>query len=229
MDTTLGISNYLLNSIDKSDYFFYISVLAITLFVTTQAKFDTPHLIGIVIGIVLILTFNDTKVFFKTDLNRTLELKLKLLDKKQPLFFHIDPDMINLFFSIKDFKKFNEKAFTKAMQTTDNVLRLKVDFEKLLKGNPVETFETAEMMAHRSLNYMQSFIISLPANFQGKFQTVLDRHHILLKRHLDFMFERSKELVTEINTSTKFITNYGGQKPYNPIISKPGHLQFDLY
>jgi hypothetical protein len=228
MDKILGIFNYL-DIIDNKNKLFYLTAFAIIIYLSTQ--FITPtNFIGILIGLSFIIFSQDKQISQKSDLNRELELKLQLLDKNIPLYFHIDPDMINLFFSIKDFKQFNPQAFVQTMKTTDNVLHLKTDFEKTLH-NPVETFELAQIMSQKSLNYMQSFIISLPTSkvTNTKFQYVLERHHILLKRNMDYMFERCKELTTDINISTKFITDYNQQKPHNPSIFKFGTSNFDLY
>lgn len=230
MDKVLGLSNYISN-IDSNDKLRYSLVLIGSLFFSVyMLNGDTKHLLGLLIGVSLILFLNDKKISDKSDINRDLELKLHLLDKDTPLYFHLDPNIINLFFSIKDFKTHNPKAFIQAMKTTDNVLHLKSDMENNLE-NPVQTFQIAQMMASRSLNHMQSFIFSIPKSsvFKNKYQQVLDRHHILLKRNLDFMFNRCKELTTDINNSTIFITDYNMQQPYNPLIFKMGESNFELF
>lgn len=228
MDKILGIYNYF-STFDNKDKLLYLSIFAIIVYFSNQ--FITPtNFISILIAISFVIFSQDKQVSQKSDLNRELELKLQLLDKDIPLYFHVDPDMINLFFSIKDFKQYNPQSFIQSMKTTDNVLRLKTDFEKTLQ-NPIETFEIAQSMSQKSLNYMQSFIISLPSSkvTNTKFQYVLERHHVLLKRNLDYMFERCKELTSDINITTKFITDYNQQKPHNPSIFKFGTSNFDLH
>lgn len=226
MDIELGISRYI-DNIDKKDKLIYFTVLCLSMYFGLKINITIPQIVIVILTIFWILYSEDLKVNKNIGSNRQLETKLKLLDKKIPSYFHLDPDIINLFFSIKDFKKINPDAFKKAMQTTDNVLRLRSDMEKDIE-NSAETFEIAQDQATKSLNYMQSFIISIPGNpvYVNKFEDVLERHHILLKRSLDVMFERYKELNKDVNISTKFLT-YGGPKGSSP--ESFGALNFNLF
>ena len=220
-----------IDKISNEDKILYIITIMICIYVSTRIfKMNVSMIFGLLLGTSIVIYLNDKKISRNEDVNKKLELKLKLLDKIQPTYFHIDPDMINLFFSIKDFKKYNEDAFKKAMKTTDNVLILRVDSEKGLE-NCVETFEMAEMMANKSLNYMQSFIIKIPqiSILKNKYQKVLNRHHILLKRHLDYMYEKCKVKPEDINNTTRIITHYDRERGYNPMKNKFGHMNFELY
>jgi hypothetical protein len=230
MTEILGIFDYF-DGISNTDKIIYLITIMICLYVSTRIlKADISIIFGLLSGLCLVLFLNDKKITKNDGINKQLELKLKLLDKIHPSYFHIDPNMINLFFSIKDLKQYNDDAFKKAMKTTDNVLLLRVDMEKGLQ-NCAETFETAEMMANKSLNYMQSFVISIPQVkiIKDKYQKILDRHQILLKRHLDFMYEKCKVKPEDINNTTKIITNYDRERGYNPLKMTTGHSNFELY
>lgn len=227
----LGVYKYI-RDVDKQDKIKYIIVIIALVYVNTiLVKSKISHFMGLMIGIMIIVIMNDKKLSQSDDINRSLEIKLKLLDQTMPQYFHLDSNMINLFFSIKDFKQYNEDAYRKALKLTDNVLHLKFDMEKDSIVNYVESFEIAYMMTQKALNYMQSFIITIPSNkvMHKKFQAVLERHHILLKRNLDYMFDRCKELTKDIDHTTKFITDYGFQQPYNPKMYDIGYTNFNIH
>jgi hypothetical protein len=225
----LGISNYI-DSIDKSDKLKFITGGGIMMYLINISGIEVKHILMLFMVILVILYRNDKNISKNIGSNRELELKLKLLSNKQPLYFHYDPDMINLFFSIKDYRKYNTDSYEKALKTTDNVLHIRADIEKGIT-NTVRSFEIAQMMSSRSLNYMQSFIISLPVVkvLHNKHYAVLERHQILLKRNLDYIYEKCKETTLDIDITTKFITDYNGEKPYNPNMYKSNYSQFEVY
>jgi hypothetical protein len=225
----LGISNYI-DSIDNTDKLLYLTGGGVIMYVFNALEVKARHILTLAVVIILVLYRNDKIISKSIGTNRELELKLKLLSNEEPLYFHYDPDMINLFFSVKDYRKFNKDSYEKAIKTTDNVLHIRSDIEKGIKNN-VRSFEIAQMMASRSLNYMQSFIISLPVVkvLHDKHYAVLNRHHILLKRNLDYMYKKCKDATVDIDITTKFITDYNGEKPYNPNMYKLNYRQFELF
>jgi hypothetical protein len=225
----LGVSNYI-DSIDNKDKLLYITGGGVLMYTMNMLGVESKHVLILSMIIVLVLYRNDKVISKSIGTNRELELKLKLLSNKLPLYFHLDPNMINLFFSVKDYRKYNKDSYEKAIRTTDNVLHIRSDIEKGIQNN-VRSFEIAQMMASRSLNYMQSFIISLPVVkvLHDKHYAVLNRHHILLKRNLDYIYKKCKDATVDIDITTKFITDYNGEKPYNPNMYKSNYRQFELY
>ena len=230
MDKKLGVWDYI-ESVDSSDlpYYFVFSIVSAYLLYNGVQNHTQVFIVFIVILSVIVLS-NDKKITIKNDINRDIETKLFLIDKNIPPNLYLDPDLVVFLFSIKDFKKYNSDLYTSIIKTTDNILKLKKDFEKDLY-NPVETFHIAEMNYHKALNYLHSFIISIPKEptMKGKYEDALERFQLLLKRNLDFMFFRTIEMTKNINNSTKFITDYNIQKPHNPSAMKFGSLNFNIF
>lgn len=134
----MDITDFFAN-IDKNAKFLYgVVSIAILFFLTTVVKIELGHLLAfivVVIVIVSITAYNNERV---DDFNKETEYKLKSLVDKAPEYFHLDADMINLFFNIKqDLSEYNEDAYTKAIETADNLLRIRSDFEKKLCKPPV--------------------------------------------------------------------------------------------
>lgn len=230
MDKKLGLWDYI-NSVDSSDIpvYFIFSIVAGYSFYNGIENHTAVFLVALIIGISIVLS-NDKKISLSNDINRELETKLFLIDKNVPPNLYLDPDLVNFLFSIKDFKKYNPDTYTSIIKTTDNLLRLRKDFEQDLI-NPVETFRVAEMNYEKAVNYLHSFIISLPKEptMKNKYQKSLERFQLLLKRNMDYMFKRCMELTKNIDNTTQFITDYNIQKPYNPRSAKFGSLSFNVF
>jgi hypothetical protein len=182
------------------------------------------------------------------NLNVELETKLNELLKKErrkpPRYFYTEPDFINFFHSIMDFRVYNRDSYVRSIRTADILLSirnsLKNDFkytpEKQLESwqnfelqdfsggntkkqektnikNHRQMFELAEGIAHKSLNFIHSFIVNLPANkfYREKHQKAMKRYNILVFRVLDDILFHCKEYA---DIPELIGVDYGKQKPY---------------
>lgn len=238
-----SLSQYI-NNIQPKDKLNYLVVMTVSIwFFTHIYEANVSFLIAILVAISYSFYTEDKIRVLSGDLNSKLYNQLTSLleedDKSPPDNFHIEPDMISFFYSIKDFRKFNRDAYVRTINTANILLGIKKKLEydykyyetpgleswqnfELTERDSVEKtniknykqiFEIAEMTAHKSLNYMHSFIISLSSNktYRKKHKNAMKRYNILVYRVLDDILRHAKEYssMPEVIGLT-----HGKEKPY---------------
>lgn len=169
-----------------------------------------------------------------------------------PKFMYLDANLITLFYDFKnDFYQFNPEAYIKAIQSTNNLLEIRSNFEiqlvspvvvpnlqdnfaktyKLTKSDePIGTrtlinaypmYFIAEKQYKLALNYITSFIVSLPSEpvMHLKHQEVTNKAQILLKRNLDIIY---KIYSKKKDPGDSFITDYDDAQPMNLVTGDTG-------
>jgi hypothetical protein len=215
--------------ISKEKKLLYIIILILSiLFFNTAFVPTISFLVAIVIGLTVI--YYDFQISKTTvdDLNTQLHYKLASLLKeenlKQPEYLHLEPDIINFFYDIRDFRVYNRDAYVKSIRSVDNLLRIKKELEnsyiytKLPKLNPWQNFgytnkarimsnitnhrsmfESAETLSTNAVNHIHSFIISLPPEeiYRTKHKRALHKFHILSKRIVDDILITCKKYTSD--------------------------------
>jgi hypothetical protein len=183
---------------------------------------DISFVVAIAVALFIIFYDNESN---KTNLendNISLHYKLKCLLKNEkyptPSYFYLEPDIINFFYDIRDFRIYNRDSYLNSIRCVDNVLKLKLELENDYKyamypkpegwqnfGTPVKTkietniknhkaiMESAEKMSELAINYIHSFSVSLPGGiYIDKHKRALEKFHILMKRILDDILRECK-------------------------------------
>lgn len=201
----------------KEKKFLYIIILVISIFFFNNVYVPTiSFVVAIMIGLIAIYYDFETSKTTVQDLNTQLHYKLASLLKeenlKQPEYLHLEPDMINFFYDIRDFRVYNRDAYVKSILSIDNLLRIKKELENgykytvIPKSNPWQNFgytkkarlmsnitnhrslfDTAETLSTNSVNHIHSFVISIPPEeiYRTKHKRALHKFHILTKRIVD--------------------------------------------
>lgn len=238
------------NNIDNNTFFLYIVISIIILYIFTNViKIEIGHLLALIISIIVIIYITDLKNNNVTDFNTDMEFKLKSLTIDEsnsiPEYFHLDADLINLFYDIKqNISIYNSVSYTDALNTTNNILKIRNDMEQQICNIPIppnpldnnsfdytedtscnsnlinsyENYQIAEEQVNKCMNYLQSLIISIPSEIviHTTYQFLLKRAHILLKRNLDIIKDlHNKKSNKNINSNTRFITDYDLPKAIN--------------
>lgn len=246
----MGITQYV-TSMSKTDKFWYMILVVMIIWgFNTVYVPNIAFIVAILTSITLIYFFNEIKLESGYNLNINLENKLNsiLHDEAPPEYMYLEPDMINFFDSISDFKLYNVKSFTKIVKNTNNLLSLKStllnDFTYIKESkkeswqnfgptlNPTKTnniqnlkniFNASVSSSYKALNYLQSLYINLPAGLSNKHKTAVKRFHVLLKRILDDILEHCKN-----NSGDLLIGNdYGLPKAF--INKSTGARAFDFF
>jgi hypothetical protein len=140
-------------NIDKNTLILYISIIILTLYLLTNVvKINIGHLLALIISIIIIIYISDSKNNEITDYNTALEYKLKsILDNEPyPDYFHLDADLINLFYDIKiDFASNgsangdgsgNYVSYRNSVISCNNLLRIRNDIELQICDKPKITY-----------------------------------------------------------------------------------------
>lgn len=177
---------------------------------------DISFIVAVVTIVVIVYYFVNQKETTIGDINKELHYKLESLmmdeeDEDTPSNLHLDPDMINFFYDIRDFRIYNRNSYVKCIINVNNVLSLKKELEndykyitpKKLSGwqmfgnsekseiktnikNHSAIFNLARKSANLAINYLHSFVIALPTGiYQSKHAEAVSRFHIYIKRILD--------------------------------------------
>jgi hypothetical protein len=141
-------------------------------------------------------------------------------------YLFLDPNMINLLYSIKDFETYSSINYSKILVLTNNILKLLNDMRlKDPKGgialiDCAKNFEVAQHFTKLSNNYFHSFVYSLPPQkeYSKKYMSALKRFRLLNKRNLDTMKDicTTQRKINPVSIRTVFIgPEYEGAKPHD--------------
>lgn len=235
------------SNIKNDEIFNYIVITIVVLFVFTRIiNIQLGHILALIISCIIIILLVDTQKNNDLDFNTTLEYKLNSLSNPSPSYLHLDANLINVFYLLKqDFYSYNELAYTNALHCVDNLLKIRYQLElniceasmppdyrqnyitdykfkdtattntsncnSTLK-NSYENFRAAETQVNKCMNYLHTFIYSIPVDsiYHNNHAKVLDKTYILLKRNLDIIkrIHESALSTRGIDHTTKFITDY---------------------
>ncbi len=238
-----------MDSLSNNKKLKYLTVIAVSLwFFNTAYIPNWSFLIGILAAIVYIYYEVTTESRIVDDMNVELNYKLNSLlydeGKQPPDVFYMEPDLIEFFYSIKEYRVYNRDSYLKAIKCANNVLKLKQELEndfeyfedsersswqtfgytkrrinkKNIK-NLREINQLAQTFAVKSLNYMHSFAVSMPPHFKRKLHESLDRYHLLMKRITDDVYFHCKKF----SDNPLLTQDYGLPKPFVK------HSSFDFF
>ena len=129
-----------------------------------------------------------------------------------PMYFHKDPEIIELIYSILHFKTYNEPTFITMVNSIDNFLKIKDDIEKGVL-HVKENMDVAKDFLRKSLESLHSYVYNIPVVklYDDILQVSLKRLHLLLRRHLDEMHNIGLKQYNsnKINRDTQFLYNEG--------------------
>ena len=208
------------NNIDKNILLLYISISILTLYIFTNIiQINIGHLLALIVTIIIIIYFTDTQNTNINDFNIDMEYKLKsiLNNEPPPDHFHLDVDLINLFYDIKnDFGNSNYVSYRDAVISTNNILQIRNDLElKICKTpkstisldnfnkqqiiedntcnstieNSYQNYQIASQQLTKTMNHLHSLKYNSSSDIvmTSKFHNLLKRGHLLLKRNLDII------------------------------------------
>lgn len=218
------VFNYV-DKITKDDLFIYLVIgVGSLVFTTMIVNTNIRNIAGIVLGLAIVFFLQDKKISTIETTNQNLEFKLSSIKRltqeidgitKNTDFLHIDADLINLFYNLQDFEKYNTEAYRHMVKSSNNILKLEEDLRKGVL-NCQENYEEAMKFRDHAMNHYHSFIYSLPSNefVDNKFQNNQKRLQLLLRRHLDDMYRLCKKQYrkTGYNMFRKPLTNNGPRK-----------------
>lgn len=212
------------DSITKEKKLYYFAALVTSIwFFKTVFQVDIGFIVAVIVA--LFIMFYDNETLKNDTKNDNIDLHYKLvslLEKENyptPSYFYLEPDIINFFYDIRDFRIYNRDSYLGAIKHTDTVLKLKSQLRNDYRyamyqkpggwqnfGIPDKTkiqyniknhkaiLESAEQASELAVNYIHSFAVSLPGGiYVDKHKRALDKFHILMKRILDGIHDVCKK------------------------------------
>ncbi len=209
-----GIYEYI-TQIDQNEKVIYLGILVVCLYLFTNGIVDirAGHGFAIAVTLGIVWYMSDRQLNSETTFNASLANKLA--DLPGVKYFHLDPDMINIFHSISgDLAQLNPKVYMDALKSIDSLLKIRSNFETgALTSNPFESFQVAEQQGKTALNSCHSFVHSISDNtvLYDKHTAFVQRLQLLIQRNLDYMKgEMDSSVSAKLDVNTHFVDDYNG-------------------
>lgn len=200
-----NIFNYL-ESIGNEELFFYIVILVFAVFISNSIGLEFTMVAGLVIGLVIVYYLREREISLGDNFEMEHESKLEHDIFKNTKNMHMDASLIDLLFSIKEYKQYNPDVYIRLSKNIDNLLRIEKDLENGAQ-NPAQLFDVAHMCQKRALNALHSMIhsISYSKSSDEKFTKALEEFNKLFARHISKMKYMVKELQSKqpLNTTSR--------------------------
>lgn len=186
-----GFYDYLID-IRPTEWFEYGVVLVLIMFLVTRVIRPTwMQLLAFAIGLVFI--------YYRTDRRRSTtdaaytELKMRLKELyPKPENFHMDVDIMNLYYNTKDFRGFHSEGYDESLVATDNMLKIISEMEGGVY-HCAENLQIVRDQLNKAMNHYQTIVFKLPTqgaaglHFQRRHKRALNALHVMLRRHVDNM------------------------------------------
>lgn len=184
---TKGIYDYIAN-IQATEWVEYGALLILVMFLMTRVIRPTwLQLVSLVIGILFIFYRTDKRISTTDRAYTELEFRLKELHPK-PENFHIDADILNFYYNMKDFRKYHPDGYDESLVATDNMLKIVTEMEGGV-FNCAENLDIVREQMNKAMNHFQTIIFGLPNDLMimRRHKRALNALHIILRRHVDRM------------------------------------------
>jgi len=172
-----------------------------------------------------------------TNLNQETEYKLNILNSiltKRVLiqlngkninkrlitdsYLYLDPNIINLLYNVLEYNEYAPDIYFKILKYTNKLLQIKYEIPFVLAETCIGDYYNGKKIMKNSINFFHSMIYNIPRNklVINKFNKLLKRFHILLKRILDYIKDicEKKNKEAGMTIYTRFIQNHDGPEDY---------------
>ena len=129
-----------------------------------------------------------------------------------PQYFHLDAGIVELIYSIREFKQYNYEVFEEMIIAIDKFLAMSYDVENDV-ADCHHTIEMAQSFKKQALNHLMSIIHKSPQSeiVQKKLRKAADSLHFILNHHIDTMKKQCNKKVRKdgLNATNKIVhTNH---------------------
>lgn len=174
------------DGIKNNEWLEYLVIIIVVLFLATRFIRPTAlQIIGLIVALIVIYYRVDKRKTIISDTYGELEYRLKTLYPK-PENFHMDADLINIYYNMRNFRKYNSEGYDESLVAVDNLLKLESEIEAGA-FHCKENLDVMKDLLNKALNQFHSIIFKLPEQvyLMRKHKRALNALHILLRRHID--------------------------------------------
>lgn len=205
----------------------YIIITVIVVMLSTRVfTINTGHLLAFFVSGLIVYYLQTSRDQDDLDFNATMEYRLEALGA--PSHFHLDTNLINLFYNILPWRKLNANNFDQALSSVNTVLKIEKDTNQTVEmcvGNYEVAFDNSKL----AMNFVHSFVYSIDHPLMvKKLRNVLQRLQQLLERHLDRIrdnCDKQENAKPTRNILSRFIEDAKDVKAFDPQRLSP----FDYY
>lgn len=185
--------------------------LCIMFFVTQILRPSWFFFVGVLCVAFFVYFRMDQKISTVSSRNKEWKFRMNALNPR-PQNFHMDPDLIDLFYNIREMRAYNSEAYMQSLKAADLMLKTKAELEVGVY-HCKENLDLMREKSNESINHLQTMIFKspIPKAVTIKLQKALNALQILLRRHIDdaviICQKQYKERGIDINT--QFVYNKG--------------------
>lgn len=204
--------------LERSEIPKYVIIFVCILLFTTRIFQPTFHqLLGIIVGLCVIYYLQlDTQKNVST-FNQILEHKLytlKKITKNDLKYLHINADLIEIFYNIRELKYYNPKAYDNSLIMSNNIQNIISDAQVGLEECE-HNYDIASDLMNQIMNQMHTLIYRLPVQnsenslMNKRHDKVLESLQLVLRRDIDILYKICKNNKKDINIHTRIRHNKG--------------------
>lgn len=170
-------------SINSIDLFKYIVIIIICISFSSIFKIKLNIIIGSIIGLFIVYLLYDKKDLTNATYQNQLIIKLSLIRPK-PKYFDNYSELIELFYSIRDFYNYNSTVFKQVIIEVDLILLILND----IKQNIINCKYNVDVLQDKKrevLNHLSSMIYTIENNklIEKKLQNAVNTLHKILNNY----------------------------------------------
>ncbi|KAJ3066005.1 hypothetical protein HK102_007763 [Quaeritorhiza haematococci] len=202
----------------------YILIATVTFTTFTRVfHISLGSVFALLVTVLVITWIHRSQTLGVAQFHASLDQKLKAIGN--PDHFHHEPDFILIFYAIWSWKRINPDAFRKALQATNNVLKLARDIETGV-NRCADNYGIAFRLSRKALNYVHSYVYSINHPLLiAKLKTILVRLNKTFESVLTRLQETCRNTENNVNAHTSFVGFADGPRKHDPMSDSP----FDYY
>ena len=204
--------------IDKELYFKCLVIIVFILILFNYSKLPYTFILLLIFAIAVSYFYYiySKKVYTNTNENIMKKLiKLESICGKLDNLY-IDSDLIEFFYSISFFSKYNHQEFNLLLKGANNILKIRKQIEDSSPSSNINSlFEQSVLLKTNTMNNLHRFIYNIPkTNSMYNFlDNALNTYNILITRSIDILYNYTT--IKPININKKFY-DYDHAKPNDP-------------
>lgn len=201
------------NPVEDSVVYVALAVGCLFLF-TRVVDIRLGHIFALLAAYIMITRLQENNASEDITFNTEIDYRLDLLGA--PSHFHIDINIINFFYDIHDWRKYNPTDFDHMIKAVNNVLIIEEDTAAADLDRCVDNYDVARGQMKIALNMLHAFVYTLdhPEKI-NKLKVCLGRLTQLLQRHIQTIQRNCESTKRPINVRTRFINDAFAPKPYD--------------
>ena len=184
----------LLIDFTRNELFVYVVIILLALGISFNVTITLSIIFFFSLAVLLTRTMHVERNDKITDEYEELDYRLHILSsyasgKEHIDHFAHDPNVIDLYYNIREYYEYNHDAFVKSMRNVNTILRILADSEICLKDGCYRNLSIARDKYKNALNHLQSLVYMIPAVknniIKNKQRKAIEQLQLILIRHLE--------------------------------------------